>query len=181
MALDPEQLIKDRILGKAVVNKQNPPQLLTRPADAPEPPSPIHDHLEFTALHQLWSDIHANEATSNLGHSSRRFPHWNSSNVKNLSEAQLSDRSLIGILIRTVDLLALRCDELSNRLSSAEQLVEELSNLLSEDITELRSQFIPLVENRTALSSRDTNSQSSLRSELESDGISPLDSPLEDE
>lgn len=181
MALDPEQLIKDHILARSMTEEQKPPQPLTRPADSPEPLSPIHDHLEFKALHQLWSDIHSNEAMSLRGRSSRRLSLWNSSGVSSQSEAQLGDRSLIGVLIRTVDLLALRCDELSNRLSSAEQLVEELSNLLSEDITDLRSRLISFVGQSTASDSRDPNSRSSSNSELESDHILSFDSPLEDD
>ncbi|HVA07322.1 MAG TPA: hypothetical protein VNG12_11335 [Acidimicrobiales bacterium] len=49
---------------------------------------------------------------------------------------------LIGVLIRTADAIALRCDEISDRLSAQESLMEDVTESFGADLTKLRAEVI---------------------------------------
>jgi hypothetical protein len=46
---------------------------------------------------------------------------------------------MLGDLIRAIDAVATRCDELSDRVSSLEVSVDDMARILGEEVTRLRA------------------------------------------
>jgi hypothetical protein len=111
-----------------------PPKLLARPADAPEPFTHLRGQDVIGSLHSVWA---ASFGPSSLPGRLRR---------RTLGVRR--ERELIGSLIRAVDAVALRCDEIADRLASQEALVEEVVASYGEDMTQLR---VALLAMRAAL------------------------------
>jgi hypothetical protein len=59
--------------------------------------------------------------------------------VPGLSADVRNDRDLIGELIRAVDALAARCDELADRMITLESALAELVEVFGADLTRLRA------------------------------------------
>jgi hypothetical protein len=49
------------------------------------------------------------------------------------------DPKLVGELIRAIDAVAVRCDELADRVSNLEMSIDDLSGALGEEVTRLRA------------------------------------------
>jgi hypothetical protein len=50
-----------------------------------------------------------------------------------------ADHRLLGYLVRAVDAVAERCDELSERAANLEVIVDDLARILGEEVTQLRA------------------------------------------
>ena len=55
------------------------------------------------------------------------------------------DRELIGDLIRAVDAVAARCDEISERLAQQQTVLDDAVTILGEELTRLRAESAPLL------------------------------------
>jgi hypothetical protein len=115
-----------------------PPKMFGRPADAPPPLEHVRDTDAIRALHQGWADR-------------SRIPpgpvtQWQRAYRKLRRSLPFgpSDRELLGALIRAVDLVAARCDELADRLAATESLSENVSLSFGQDITHLRADLMTL-------------------------------------
>jgi hypothetical protein len=97
-----------------------PPKLLSRPSIAPPLLDPILSDHQVQEIHSRWGDI------------------AKKSNPRT-KEAQQDDRELIASLIHAVDALARRSDEMAVRISALEQLLEEVVQVFSADLTTLRA------------------------------------------
>jgi hypothetical protein len=56
-----------------------------------------------------------------------------------VAPAQQENRALIGALIRATEALAVRCDELAGRVADLEGVLEEVVNVVSEDLVQIRA------------------------------------------
>jgi hypothetical protein len=113
-----------------------PPAMFSRPADAPEPLTPLRSQDELVAIHVEWQRMHAqpDPALQPTGGRLRR-------KAKSLVNRAVgnADRELLGDLIRAIDTVAARCDELSERLSSQQIVVGDAARIFGEEITQLRA------------------------------------------
>ena len=112
-----------------------PPQMFSRPTDAPEPLPPIRSGEHVSALHTQWARRHSQEpaTTSSWRRTVRR------ARARLQRSVGGADAELLGDLVRAVDALAARCDEMAARLSNQEVLVAELARTLGMEVTRLRA------------------------------------------
>ncbi|MBV8463948.1 MAG: hypothetical protein JO368_11670 [Acidimicrobiales bacterium] len=102
----------------------------------PETLPPLRGSELLSAVHTRWADLHAGaEATaysvwSRLARRARRV----GSQVTGRGE-----RALLGDLIRAVDAVAARCDELAARVEALGTNVDDLARTYGEDITQARA------------------------------------------
>ena len=112
-----------------------PPAMFRRPTDPPDPLPPIRSSETITGLHAEWARQHAGPAPENT---------W-SNRLRNKARAVRgrigvgTDPQLLGDLVRAVDAVAARCDELSERASHLEIVVDDLARILGEEVTRLRA------------------------------------------
>lgn len=112
------------------------PSMFSRPTDAPDPLPPLRGSEHVQALHRKWQHISATSAGEEaepwrrLGRRARRYVH------RGLGSADLD---VVADLIRAVDAVSARCDELAERLSAQQVVVAEIADIFSEELTRIRS------------------------------------------
>jgi hypothetical protein len=124
-----------------------PPKLLSRPADAPPALAPLRDSDTIRSLHADWARLHgapaapATPATpaGPAGQFQRVFR-----KVRRNLPFGSADRALIGALVRGVDLIAARCDEIADRLATTETITAEVTDSFGRDITHVRADLMTL-------------------------------------
>jgi hypothetical protein len=102
-----------------------PPTMLSRPAESPEPLSPIRSGELVTRLHTGWAALQ-----------SAPMSRWRRAVRRTLWH---SDPDIVGDLIRAVDALAERCDELNGRVAVLETITSELTGILGQEVTRLQA------------------------------------------
>ena len=115
----------------------DPPSMFSRPSDPPKPTLPIRNSEHIVVLHREWARSHTepdNTATPGrrLGKRARKI-------VSRVSNGT-PDR-LLGDLVRAVDALAARSDELSERVANLEVIVDEVARILGSELTRLRAEI----------------------------------------
>ena len=109
--------------------------MFRRPSDPSDPLPPLRGNDLIVTLHTEWARMHATpSAAATLGarirHRARavafRFTHS-------------ASRELLADLIRAVDAVAVRCDELSGRVERLEAVADDLAGVLGEEVTQLRA------------------------------------------
>jgi hypothetical protein len=132
MAVDPVQAMTSGPVESA-------PKMLRRPADAPPPLAAVRDGEHLRSLHMAWARLYGSPGDA-AGTPSRlqRMRHL-SRQARALGRA---NRELLSLLIHTVDAIALRCDELADRLAAQEGLMEDITVSFGEDITRLRAELL---------------------------------------
>jgi hypothetical protein len=114
---------------------ENPPRMFRLPTDPPEHLQSLRAGDQITRLHTEWARRRAaSPKTDSVGTRVR-------SRVK-VFAAQVTgadDRRFLGDLVRAVDAVAIRCDELSERVSNLATTLDDLARSLSEEVTQLRA------------------------------------------
>jgi hypothetical protein len=115
-----------------------PPGLLSRPADAPPVLTPLRDSDAIRSLHSGWARLHGAPSTP--------VAQWQRvvRKVRRNLPFGAADRELIGALIRGVDQIATRCDEIADRLAATELLASEVTNSFGRDITHVRADLMTM-------------------------------------
>ena len=109
------------------------PRLLRQPADAPPLLPFLGDLSEFQDFRNEWrAQVERAEARLPLR---ARARHW----AGRISGR--SDRRLLFAIARAADALAVRCDEMAERLSNQETIVEDVATAYGEDLTHLRAEI----------------------------------------
>jgi hypothetical protein len=118
----------DRMTGHA-------PRMFPRPTEALEPLESVRAAEEITRIHHAWAQQSgvAPGAMSGPGRLRAKF----AAAVRRLRGRD--DHELLGDLIRATDALAVRCDELGNRLQHQQVLTAELAESLGQEVTRLRA------------------------------------------
>jgi hypothetical protein len=151
VALDPHEIVSD-VAGRAHrPSPDDPPRLLRHPPGADAPLAPVHQGDEIAAVHRDWARAHADEQDRPAGGGdgllggalARARARAASVAAEAVLPAQQADRALIGDLVRVVDTLARRVDDIGDRLVALEQLVEELVVVTGEDLARIRAALLP--------------------------------------
>lgn len=128
------------------------PRLLSLRADAPPLPPPLHDAEEVATLHHKWAQLagagqgsspyDAGDATAGgaVGGGVGGVRAKVRARVVAAARADAAaDRALIGSLIRAVDAIAARVDDVAARVGNLELLVQEVLDRLSEDLARVQA------------------------------------------
>lgn len=136
MALDPRPAV-----NPGPVDTGGAPKMLRRPADAPPPLEHVRGGDAVRTLHLDWAALHGSQAADPAP--SGLWSHL-IGRARRVAAAGRSDRELLGAIIRAVDAIAVRCDELADRLAAQESLMEDVAGSYGEDITRLRADLAQL-------------------------------------
>jgi hypothetical protein len=113
------------------------PEMYSRPTEVPEPLTPIQASREVSDLHTKWAALHGgNEELASRAH--RKLLRA----VRRILGR--SDDVLIGDLIRAIDVLAIRCDELAHGVERVDTVVAEIAGTLGQDVARLQAQVMQL-------------------------------------
>jgi hypothetical protein len=123
-------------------SEESAPAMFTRPSDAPDLLPPIHGDERVATLHRQWLRS-TTTPTGEGGARWHRFHHL-MGRIAHLGSGSL-DRELIGDLIRAVDAVAARCDEISERLAQQQTVLDDAVTILGEELTRLRAESAPLL------------------------------------
>jgi hypothetical protein len=150
VALDPHEVVSDVSRRSHDLREADAPALLRHPPGPGAPLPSVQHGDELAAVHQAWADAHeAREEAARAQASAASGGGLDA--VKSRVRARISsaaaaampehdaDRHVVGDLIRAVDALARRVDELGARLVALEELVEEVVVVASEDLTRVRA------------------------------------------
>lgn len=146
MARRPSDIVKDVASKAHQLSNGDPPPLLSHPPRPGEPLPPIRNDPAMAALHATWERVHEEERGSghergaNAGSSVEKV-------LRRLAEAGIAplrrshdaDREMLGEVIRSMDTLARRVDELGTRIYELEALVEEVVMVTGEELTRVRA------------------------------------------
>jgi hypothetical protein len=120
-----------------------PPTMFLRPADAPEPLAPIRSGADMTQLHRAWSSLTASAPAQPVSTWRRLLRRARAYVNRGLGNP---DRALVADLIRSVDAVAARCDELADRLANQHVVVADVAIIFGEDLTRLRAELARLAQ-----------------------------------
>jgi hypothetical protein len=113
---------------------ETPPTMFRRPTDPPDPLPPLRETEQLVRLHAEWARLHAPSSDSQSLRS-RVGARARAARLR-LGGA---DRRYIGDVVRAVDVIALRCDELSERVTQMTVSADDVARVLGEEVTELRA------------------------------------------
>jgi len=134
MARDPRAIV-DQVRAQAhQIGPPDPPALLDHAVGSAPPLGSIRQTPEITEMHDAWLRIHGPDSSAS-GIRRRTMHRLGAAS----SDAEHAARELTGDLIRAVDVLAQRCDDLAARLSSLEELVEEVITVMAADLVAIRA------------------------------------------
>lgn len=114
---------------------EEPPVMFRRPSDPPETLPSLRSNEHIVKLHTEWARLHETPAASRA--SSARVRTKARSVVSRLLGT--ADHQLLGDVVRAVDAIAVRCDELSERVGNLELTSDDLARSLGQEITRLRA------------------------------------------
>jgi hypothetical protein len=114
---------------------EEPPVMFRRPSDSPEPLPSLRANEHIVKLHTEWARLHATPDA----------PQAPSARLRAKARTVVSrllgtaDHQLLGDVVRAVDAIAVRCDELSERVGNLELTSDDLARSLGQEITRLRA------------------------------------------
>jgi len=109
--------------------------MFRRPSDPPAPLPSLRSNEHIVKLHTEWARLHAMSAASQAP--GARLRAKTRSAVSRLLGT--ADHQLLGDVVRAVDAVAVRCDELSERVGNLELTSDDLARSLGEEIARLRA------------------------------------------
>lgn len=115
------------------------PRMFQRPPDVTDRLLPLRHGREIAKLHREWIIRIVPPARQSTGQRGIRVVR------RILNRAGSVDREIIADVIRAIDALALRCDELSDRLEHQHIILDDAVTILGEELTRLRAEAGPLV------------------------------------
>ena len=113
---------------------QEPPRMFRAPTDPPEPLPPLRTDEPMTRLHLEWARMHEPSVSTTLPSRLRARARA----LKLRLGGALGDRYM-GDVVRAVDAVAQRCDELSERVTRLSTITDDVASSLSEEVSELRT------------------------------------------
>jgi hypothetical protein len=114
------------------------PRMFRRPSDVGQTFAPLRNSREIMKLHREWIIRIVPPAKPSAGQRAIRV-------VRRVANRTGSvDREIIADVIRAIDALANRCDELSDRLEHQHIILDDAVTILGEEITRLRTVSRPL-------------------------------------
>jgi hypothetical protein len=114
---------------------EKPPAMFRRPSDPPEPLPPLRASENIVKLHTEWARLHA-APTEDEALATRLGTKARSIASRVIAGA---DHQLLGDVVRAIDAIAARCDELAERVANLELTADDLARTLGEEVTQLRA------------------------------------------
>lgn len=113
---------------------ETPPEMFQRPTDPPDLPAPLCAGDEIGRLHTEWARMHPAAGDTDITAGRLR------NRVTTVAQiARGADHRLIGDLIRAVDAIAARVDELSERVNTHATTTHDVARVLSEELSQLKA------------------------------------------
>jgi len=114
--------------------------MFTRPSDVLEPLPSIRNDERVATLHREWARTPIPQAVQTTApwHRFTRLAR----RIANRAPGSL-DREMIGHLIRAVDAVAARCDEIADRLAHQQIVLNDAVTIFGEELTRLRADSAP--------------------------------------
>ncbi len=109
------------------------PRMFQRSADLGDRMQPLRHSAEFSRLHSEWLIRIVPPKKPSIGQRGIRVVR------RILNRWQSVDREIIADVIRAIDALALRCDELSDRLEHQRIVLDDAVTILGEEVTRVRA------------------------------------------
>ncbi len=114
---------------------EEPPVMFRQPSDPPEALPPLRSNQHIVRLHTEWARLHTTPAASKA--LSARLRGKAHSAVSRL--VGTADHQLLGDVVRAIDAITKRCDELSERVANLQVTSDDLARALGQEITQLRA------------------------------------------
>jgi hypothetical protein len=113
----------------------DPPMMFRHPTDPPAPLPPLRGSEHIVRIHSEWARLHAATPTP------ESFTQRARARTKLVAARVIggSDRRFLGDLVRAIDEVAARCDELTERVSNLATTADDLARSISEEVTRLRA------------------------------------------
>jgi hypothetical protein len=121
--------------------------MFSRTAEAPDALEPIRANDLIGRLHTAWQRAAGRDAGPHDA-PSVRLRAKSRAGVERIRGR--ADHELIGDLIRAVDAVAARCDEIAGRLSHQEIVTSEVAESLGQEVTRLRAAVAHLADGNDA-------------------------------
>jgi len=133
MAREPVPALKPGAPGD-----EPPPAMFDRPTDVTDPLPPVRGSEHVASLHAAWGRMAASEAVPETS-AWRRVGR----KARSLADRGLGrpDREVMANLIRAVDAVAARCDELLERLTSQQVSIDDMATIYGEELTRMRAEL----------------------------------------
>ena len=113
---------------------EEPPRMFRLPTDPPEPLPAVRGSEHIVGLHTRWALRDAKTPTdASLAQRVRSRAQGVAARLTGADDRFLAD------LVRAVDAVAARCDELSERVRNVTVTTDDLARSLGEEVTELRA------------------------------------------
>lgn len=140
VALDPSEIVSGGVSDVARRHEiPEPPHLLRHPPGVSPPLPPLHTEPVVADLRRAWERLTAPTAATAAGRPRRVTGSLRHEAKRMIGRLQRPDRALLGDLVRALEAAATRTDELADRLARLEALVEEVVQVFSEDLTQIRA------------------------------------------
>jgi hypothetical protein len=114
------------------------PRMFQRPPDVTDQLKQLRHGPEIAKLHREWIIRIVPPAKPSTGQRGIRVVR------RILNRAGSVDREIIADVIRAIDALALRCDELTDRLEHQHIILNDAVTILGEELTRLRAEVGPV-------------------------------------
>jgi hypothetical protein len=121
-----------------------PPGMFRRPVDPPTPLPPLRAGTSIEEMHVEWAKLHQQSGTSTATLSRLR-----SKLLAVASRVGARDRNALASIVRAVDDVAVRCDELSQRVNDFAISLDDLARTYGEELTQLRSMMESMSRNES--------------------------------
>jgi hypothetical protein len=147
MTVDPRSVVEALGAGSGPPDPDGAPILLRRSPEPRAPLAPVQAGPEVASVHQRWAAVHGKAEPADADGEQAGLRARMRSRVMGVAAEAAGgplrdDRALIGDLIRALDAVAHRVDELAGRLSDLEAVVQEGLAVLGEDVVRLRARAI---------------------------------------
>jgi hypothetical protein len=119
--------------------EDSPPSMFQRSADVPASLQHVRHGEQISKLHREWLVRIVAPMRPSAGQRAIRV-------IRRVSNRTGSvDREIVADLIRAIDALANRCDELSDRLEHQSIVLNDAVTIFGEELTRLRAESTPLL------------------------------------
>ncbi len=140
LALNPRELLNEGSPRPTGLTLLAAPTLLEHAPNPGPHLAPVRQATELTAVHRQWAQLHDVEPRpAPRGVRARLRRRLVGAGERLLGPALSEERELVGGLIRATEALAVRCDELASRVECLEDVLVEVVNVVSEDLTSVRA------------------------------------------
>jgi hypothetical protein len=123
-----------------------PPSMFRRPTDAPDALLPIRGSEPLSIVHTKWARMHTPAEDPAARGWQRILRRSRGVAARVIGRG---DHELLGDLIRAVDAVATRCDELTVRVETLTTNVDDIARTYGEDLTQIRADLEQLRKDRS--------------------------------